>query len=327
MLATIGVPLAGALLFAIGLALTVWAARRFVGGLGALARGVGLSTYVVGALLAGFRAGHIAVGLAAANALAAPIALGAIIGGAIFLLCVPLGLWALRASPRASVRVPGAYAALFAAAPLLAGLPLLAPTLARLGGVVLLCLYAVAAVYVTTSPAARALARAKDAGFAPYQGGSLGGGIVRAIVGMIGLGVGGAFVTQGAVTLALGLDIAPLLMGMVVVPAALGLVMAPRRAYDDGYNTGGYDTGGYDTGVADALGAQLSLLFFGLGLLALLAPGAVDPLVRRLDWPFLIGASWLVALALWRGWMGRLTGAILVIAYVGLIALHILARG
>lgn len=322
MLATIGVVLAGALLFAVGLALTVWAARRFAGGLGALARGVGLSTYAAGALLAGFRAGHIAVGLAAANALAAPIALGAIIGGAIFLVCVPLGRRAWRASPRASVRVPGAYAALFAAAPLVAGLPLLAPTLARVGGVVLLCLYAVAAVYVTTSPGARALARAKDAGFAPYQGGSLGGGIVRAIVGMIGLGVGGAFVTQGAVTLALGLDIAPLLMGMIVVPAALGLVMAPRRAYDDGYNTGGYDTG-----VADALGAQLSLLLFGLGLLALLAPVAVDPLVRRLDWPFLIGASWLVALALWRGWMGRLTSAILVIAYVGLIALHILARG
>jgi cation:H+ antiporter len=322
MLATIGVALAGALLFAVGLALTVWASRRFVGGLGALAQGVGLSTYAAGALLAGFRAGHIAVGLAAANALAAPVALGAIIGGAIFLVCVPLGLRALGAPPRVSVRVPGAYAALFAAAPLVAGLPLLASTLSRLGGVVLLCLYVVAVVYVTTSPSVRALSRAKDAAFARYQGGSLGGGIVRAIFGMIGLGVGGAFVTQGAVTVALGLDIAPLLMGMIVVPAALGLVMAPRRAYDDSSGVGDYGAG-----VADALGAQLTLLLFGLGLLALLAPVAVDPLVRRLDWPFLIGASWLVALALWRGRMGRLTGAMLVIAYAGLIALHILARG
>lgn len=321
MLATIGVVLAGALLFAVGLALTVWAARRFVGGLGTLAQGVGLSTYAAGALLAGFRAGHIAVGLAAANALAAPIALGAIVGGAIYLVCVPLGLRAWRA-PRASVRVPGAYAALFAAAPLLAGLPLLAPTLSRLGGVVLLCLYVVAVAYVTTSPSVRMLSRAKDAGFARYQGGSLGGGIVRAILGMIGLGVGGAFVTQGAVTVALGLDIAPLLMGMIVVPVALGLVMAPRRAYDDSYDMG--DDG---AGVANALGAQLTLLLFGLGLLALLAPVSVDPLVRRLDWPFLIGASWLVALALWRGRMGRLTGAMLVIAYAGLIALHIMARG
>jgi cation:H+ antiporter len=324
MLAAIGVVVAGALLFAVGLALTIWASRRFAGGLGTLAQGLGLSTYAAGALLAGFRAGHIAVGLAAANALAAPIALGVIIGGAIFLLCVPLGMWALRASPRASVRVPGGYAALLATAPLAAGLPLLAPTFARFGGLALLCLYVVAVVYVTTSSGARALARAKDAGFAPYQGGSLGGGIVRAILGMIGLGVGGAFVTQGAVTLALGLDIAPLLMGMIVVPAALGLVMAPRRAYDDGF---GYDTAAYGARVADALGAQLNLLLFGLGLLALLALVAVDPLVRRLDWPFLVGASWLVALALWRGRMGRLTGAILVVAYVGLIVLHILARG
>ena len=322
MLAAIGVVLAGALIVAVGLALTVWASRRFVGGLSTLAQGVGLSTYAAGALLAGFRAGHIAVGLAAANALAAPIALGAIIGGAIFLMCVPLGLRALRAPPGASVRVPGAYAALFAVAPLLAGLPLLAPTLSRLGGVALLCLYVVAVTYVTTSPGARALSHGKDTGFTRYQGRSLGGGIVRAIIGMIGLGVGGAFVTQGAVTLALGLDIAPLLMGMIVVPAALGLVMAPRRAYDDGYATRGDDTS-----VADALGAQLNLLLFGLGLLALLAPVTVDPLVRRLDWPFLIGASWLVALALWRGRLGRLTGAILVVAYAGLIALHVLARG
>lgn len=317
MLATIGVVLAGALIFAIGLALTVWASRRFASGLGTLAQGVGLSTYAAGALLAGFRAGNIAVGLAAANALAAPIALGAIVGGAIFLLCVPLGLRALRAPLRASVRVPGAYAALFAGAPLAAGLPLLAPSLSRWGGLVLLCLYVAALAYVLTSPGARALARAKDAPLARYQGGALGGGIARAIVGMIGLGVGGAFVTQGAVTVALGLDVAPLLMGMIVVPAALGLVAAPRRAYDDGD----------DAGVGHVLGAQLNLLLFGLGLLALLAPVAVDPLVRRLDWPFLIGASWLVALALWRGRMGRFTGAILVVAYAGLIALHLLARG
>lgn len=317
MLAAIGVVLAGALIFAVGLALTVWASRRFVGGLGTLAQGLGLSAYAAGALLAGFRAGHIAVGLAAANALAAPIALGAIIGGAIFLLCVPLGLRALRASPRAGGRVPGVCVAACAGAPLAAGLAMLAPTLSRLAGVVLLSLYVVTVTYVATSPGVRALSRTKDVGFVRYQGGSLGGGIVRAIVGMIGLGVGGAFVAQGAVTLALGLDVAPLLMGMIVVPAALGLVAAPRRAYDDGA----------DTWVADVLGAQLNLLLFGLGLLALLAPVAVDPLVRTLDWPFLIGASWLVALALWRGHMGRFTGAILVVAYAGLIALHILAHG
>ncbi len=207
--------------------------------------------------------------------------------------------------------------AAFAAAPLAAGLAMLASTLSRLAGVVLLSLYVVSVTYAATSPRARALSRAKDVGFVRYQSGSLGGGIARAILGMIGLGVGGAFVAQGAVTLALGLDVAPLLMGMIVVPAALGLVAAPRRAYDDGT----------DTWVAHVLGAQLNLLLFGLGLLALLAPVAVDPLARTHDWPFLIGASWLVALALWRGGVGRLTGAILVAAYVGLIALHILARG
>jgi Ca2+/Na+ antiporter len=61
-------------------------------------------------------------------------------------------------------------------------------------------------------------------------------------------------------------------------------------------------------------------------LIALLTPVRVDPLVRQLDWPFLIVVTLIAAAFLWRGQVGRGAGVLLLVAYVIYIVLHIVLR-
>jgi cation:H+ antiporter len=88
-------PVGAVVLFVVGVVLAVWATERLLEGLVGLAFWAHLPSFTVAALLSGLEAENIAVGLAAGSRGAAPIALGSVFGGAIFLVCVALGLGAL----------------------------------------------------------------------------------------------------------------------------------------------------------------------------------------------------------------------------------------
>ena len=52
-------------------------------------------------------------------------------------------------------------------------------------------------------------------------------------------------------------------------------------------------------------------------------PVSANPLVLRLDWPYLVGVTWLATLFFARGRVGRPEGALLVVLYAVYVALHI----
>src|SRR5256885_15827975 len=87
--------LLGIIIFVIGVLLAIWATERLLEGLVGLSMALRLSAFAVGAVLSGFEAENIAVGLAAGRNGVASVALGTVFGGAIFLVCVALGLGAL----------------------------------------------------------------------------------------------------------------------------------------------------------------------------------------------------------------------------------------
>src|SRR5437764_12806833 len=103
-------------MFLAGVALAIWATERLLDGLVGLAQLTTLSTFAVGAVLSGFEAENVAVGLAAAlgGGGGAPIALGTVFGGATFLICVALGLGALLFP--LTVRLPAGFLAVLAIA-------------------------------------------------------------------------------------------------------------------------------------------------------------------------------------------------------------------
>jgi cation:H+ antiporter len=70
------------------------------------------------------------------------------------------------------------------------------------------------------------------------------------------------------------------------------------------------------------VGTLLYFVLFNLGLIVLLTPVRVDPLVWRLDWPVLIAVTWLATLFLWRGRVGCVAGVLLLAAFAAYITAH-----
>ena len=131
---------------------------------------------------------------------------------------------------------------------------------------------------------------------------SLGAAIALTVAGIAVVSVGGELVAQGASRIVDTLHVPALLMGMVVAPAIIELEEVIRQAVPT-------KEGRPDVSAGNLVGTLLYFVLFNLGLIALLTPVRVDPLVRQLDWPFLIAVTWLATLFLWRGRVGRSAGA------------------
>lgn len=304
-------------LFLVGAALAVWATERLLEGLVRLATALRLSAFAVGAVLSGFEAENIAVGLAAGGNKAAALALGTVFGGAIFLVCVALGLGALLFP--LDVQLPRSFLLVFAASPVVAGLALLGPVTPRWSGAILLMAFGCAIVYLIRASRDRQFLRSHEVDEAQEEQHSLGAAIALTVAGIAVVSVGGELVAQGASRIVDTLHVPALLMGMVVTPAIIELEEVIRQAVPA-------KEGRPDVSAGNLVGTLLYFVLFNLGLIALLTPVRVDPLVREFDWPFLIAVTWLATLFLWRGRVGRGAGVILLAAYGTYILAHVLVR-
>jgi len=241
-------------LFVVGIVVVIWATDRLLEGLIGLAGLLRVSTFAIAAILSGFEAENVAVGLVAARREAAELALGTVFGGAVFLICVALGLGALLYPLR--VTLPRGFLILMAFCPVLVG------------------------------------------------------------VGLVVIAVGGELVTRGAEGIVSVLGLSTLLVGMVVTPAAIEIEEVIRQAVPA-------REGRPEVSAGNLVGTLLYFLWFNMGLISLFLPVRADPLVVRLDWPYLVGVTWLATLFFARGRVGRPEGALLVVLYAVYVALHI----
>ena len=310
--------LIGIAFFIVGAILAIFATERLLEGLVGLSKLFHISAFAVGAVLSGLEAENIAVGLAAGAQGGASIALGTVFGGAIFLVCVALGLGSVLFP--LEVKLPRPVLLLFAATPLLAGLSLFTPVTPRWSGVVLLVAFFASMIYLVhisrQQPVLVAEGEVKEAQEKQH---SLWWALGLTLFGIIVISIGGELVAQGAERIIASLGVPALLMGMVVSPAAIELEEVFRQAIPS-------KEGRPDVSAGNLIGTLLYFILFNLGLIALITPVRVDPLVRQLDWPFLMGVTLLATVFLWRGRVGRAAGGILLIAYVIYIILHILFR-
>jgi len=304
-------------LFLGGAVLAVWATERLLEGLVGLAVALRLSAFAVGAVLSGFEAENVAVGLAAGGGGVASVALGSVFGGAIFLVCVALGLSALLFP--LEVRLPRPFLLVFAGSPVLAGLGLLGPTTPRWAGVVLIAAFGGSLVYLVHASRGQQFLRSHEVEAAHEERHTPVAALGLAMLGIVVIGVGGELVAQGAQRIVAHLAVPALLMGMIVTPAVIELEEVIRQAVPT-------KEGRPDVSAGNLVGALLYFVLFNLGLVALLTPVRVDPLVRQLDWPALLVVTWIATAFLWRGRVGRGAGVVLLAAYGAYIVAHVLAR-
>jgi len=302
------------LLFAAGVAVVVWSTERLLHGLVGIAVVASVAPFVVSAVLSGMEAENVAVGLAAGSRGAADVALGTVFGGSIFLVCVALGLGAMIAPLR--VRLPRGVLVLFAAAPVVAGLPLLGDTTPRWTGALLLLAFVVGLAYVVRVSRHHVFMESDEVEEATERPRPVWVSVAFTVLGIGAITAGGELVASGATRLIADAGLSAGLVGMVLTPAAIEAEEVVRQVVPA-------RAGRHDVSAGNVVGTLLWFALFNLGLIALATPVRVPRLSRALDYPFLVGATWLATALLARGRIGRTAGAML----VALAVAYALLRG
>lgn len=300
-------------LFVVGVAVVIWATERLLEGLVGLARLLQVSAFAVAAILSGFEAENVAVGLAAARRGASEVALGTVFGGAIFLVCVALGLGAVLYPLQ--VRLPRGFLVLMASCPVVVGVGLVGGTTARLAGAALLLAFALAIAYLVVASRDHAFLESEEVREAGEKQRSLPAAAGLTVLGLVVIALGGELVTRGAEGIISVFGLSALLVGMVITPAAIEIEEVIRQAVPA-------REGRPEVSAGNLVGTLLYFLWFNLGLISLLVPVRVDPQVVAFDWPFLVAITWLATLFFARGRVGRTEGAVLVLAYALYAALR-----
>jgi cation:H+ antiporter len=301
-------------MFLVGAILAVWATDRLLEGMVGLAGAVRLSTFAVGAVLSGFEAENVAVGVAAAASNAPVIALGTVFGGAMFLVCVALGLGAVLYPLQ--VRLPHGLLATMAAAPLAAGLAVVSDPSPRFVGVVLVAAFIVFMGYLVSASRRHHVLDSAEGPGTDDEPRSLWTSLWFTALGIVVISIGGKLVADGATRIVAHFGVSAALMGMVVTPAAIELEEIIRQAVPA-------RRGHPEVSAGNLVGTLLYFLLLNLGLITLVAPVRIDPFTRWLDWPFLVASTWLAVAFLARGRVGRVEGGVLLAVYAAYVALHV----
>ena len=307
------------LAIALGLAVLVWSADRFVAAAAAIARHLGLPPLLIGAVIIGFgtSAPELAVSVLSALAGSPGIALGNAYGSNIANIGLILGLTALICPIAVQSQV------LRQELPILAGVTALALLLAwdlaitRSEAGVMLAVFAALMAWSIwqgrrsgTDPLAAETEAELQAHPMP-----IGRAWVELALGLVLLVASSRALVWGAVTVAQALGVSDLVIGLTIVAVGTSLpelassVAAARK-------------GEHDLALGNVLGSNLFNTLAVVGLAGAIAPIQAEAALLSRDLP-VMAALTLALFALGWGWRGRpgrinrIEGALLIASYVG----------
>jgi cation:H+ antiporter len=294
--------------FLLGVVIVIWSTERLLDGMVGLAALLRLAPFVIAGIFSGLEAENVAVGVVAARDGHPEIALGTVFGGGTFVICVALGLGAVLFP--LTVTLPRGILLLLAATPVLAGVALIGETTSRTAGVVLLAAFATSIWYLVRA--------SKDHDFLGGEADEIREEattpvrwwrpVALTVFGLAVITIGAELVNYGADAIIRQFAFPAAVMGMIITPAAIEAEEVIRQAVPA-------KEGRHDVAAGNLVGTLLYFVLFNLGLIALAVPVAVPHRVVVLDWPVLIGATWLATAFLWRGRLTRIQGATLLVVY------------
>ncbi len=313
---------------ALGLAVLVWSADRFVDGAAATARYAGLSPLVIGMVIVGFgtSAPEMVVSALAAFDNNAGLALGNAYGSNIGNIALILGLTALVSPMAVQSQVIRKELPLLAAITLLAGYQLLDGHLSRTDAFVLLGVFALLMAWTLRESRQQPADHlgSEVASEITAQGMSLRAAIGWLVIGLLLLIASSRLLVWGAVEIAQLLGISDLIIGLTIVAVGTSLpemassLIAARK-------------GEHDIALGNIIGSNLFNTLVVVGIAAGIRPMGIPPDVLVRDWPVMLGITVLLFLLCY-GFRGparlnRTEGTLLLlcyVAYTGLLAWQVL---
>lgn len=307
--------LIGLILLGGGILLVLWGAEKFTDGAIQTAVRFGLSTFYVGVVVSGFEPENLVTGGVAALGHLPQIALGTVIGSAVFMLTAGLGI-ALLFVPM-EVRIPREGGLAMLASSLLFAIVLWNDgAVSRFEGLLLVVLAIGLMTWLyRASPVFKRAPAEGDAGDAAEK--STVRVLALLLVGVVVMLVGAELVVRGVRALLTSVRLSETFLGMAVVGMGESLeetarMVTPARR------------GHPELAWGNVVGTTVVLLTFNLGVIALLRPVTADPLVLRFHAPYLMVCLLLVAAALLSARkLGRGTGLTLVTLYVVYLAFNL----
>src|SRR5215211_68154 len=293
-----------------GIALVVAGAELFFDGVLAVASRLGVSGFVLTAVVSGFELENLAAGIAANARGLGGAAAGTFLGGTTFLALGVAGVGALIRPLRASL--PGALLLWTAAAPLPLAALSLDGRLSRLDGVLLLLWFGVAMIAIVRS--ARGLLAEAEEGRVRFA-------LPRALAGLAALTVGGDLLGRGLRDVTERFGVSPTLLGNTALAAGVEAEEVARVAVPARRGRG-------DVALANVVGTIVHFVAFNAGVIALVKPIELDHASTRLYLPAAVGATFVLCALLARGrgrgrGLGRREGALLLVLYAVYLAVAI----
>lgn len=306
---------------ALGLALLVWSADRFVEGSGSTARHFGVPPLLIGMVIVGFgtSAPEMVVSAMAAFQGTPGIALGNAYGSNITNIALILGLTALISPIAVHSQVLRKELPILAGVTVLAGWQLLDGKITRFDALVLLVVFAGLMVWTfwqglekkSDSLGSEMEQKLEDHAL-PIRS-----AIFRLVAGLLLLVVSSRILVWGAVRIAHGFGVSDLIIGLTIVAVGTSLpemassIIATRK-------------GEHDIALGNVLGSNLFNTLAVVGIAGAIHPMAVGPEVFRRD--ILVMAALTVSLfVIGYGFRGpgrinRIEGAVLLTGYAGYTA-------
>lgn len=315
-------PIVATVLFLVGIGIVMGSVEVFVETVAESAVAFGVSAFFLTVLLAGTDIENAILGLAAVLDRLPDLALGTVLGEALFVLCVGVGIAGVITPFETSV--PRTYLIMGLGAPaLLVGLAI-DGTLSRFDGIVLTLgfLPLLAGIYL--------LERRTDTRYLsveelddtfgdehesengdPDEDDRTGWvALVISFLAVVGMTVGSELAVTGARDLLNVLDVTGLAFGATVMSFVasieeLFLTVEPARQ------------GRPHLGVGNVVGSILFFVTANVGVIALVRPLSTTGAVVTVHWPFFLGTLLLVTAILYRGRVGRPEGVLLLAVYAG----------
>ena len=275
----------------------------------------GVSTFLLGYILSGIDLENLAVGIVGAVGHMPSVALGTVIGSAIFLLTFAVGATAVLVPLRSDT--PRRLLVLTLLSPLPFAVLALDGTLSRLDGALLFAASLALIGYVVQTARTHPLMkpnehkigkalRPRPRWWAPVL---LIGATVAIII--------GAELFHWSVK-----ELLPILgwhagwFGMIIVAAAVSFEEVPRMLAPA-------RQGHAEISVGNILGTVVFFVLFNVGLIAMIQPLAIEPVILGFYWPAMMLALACVITFLWRGRIARPEGVGLLVLYAIYVALAI----